>query len=111
MPGPEILEDEIGRKLREAELNGELRSAKGFGEPLATAEGWDQTPEELRMPFKILKDAGVIPPEIELLKQRAALKEQLLACLEPEEIESLRARLSALELSISMRLEALRGAR
>jgi hypothetical protein len=110
MPGPELLEDEIGRKLREAELSGELRSAKGFGEPLAAAEGWDQTPDALRMPFKILKDAGVVPPEIELMKQRASLRDQLAACTQPQEQALLKQKLSALDLSISLRLEALRGA-
>jgi hypothetical protein len=111
MPRPELLEDEISRKLREAELNGELRSAKGYGQPLKTEEGWDQTPDELRMPFKILKDAGVVPPEIELMKQRTSLRDQIAACVQPEEAELLKQRLSALELSISLRLESLRGAR
>ena len=111
MPGPQILEDEISRKLREAELSGELRSAKGYGRPLTTDEGWEQTPDELRMPFKILKNAGVIPPEIEMMKQRASLREKISACTVPGEAEQLKQKLSALELSISLRLETLRGAR
>ena len=111
MPGPELLEDEIGRKLREAELNGELRSAKGYGEPLIATEGWDETPDELRMPFKILKDAGVVPPEIEMLKQRTLLREQVASCQDPAKVVLLKQKLSALELSISLRLESLRSAR
>jgi hypothetical protein len=111
MPGPELLEDEISRKLREAELSGELQSAKGYGRPLITEEGWAQTPDELRMPFKILKDAGVVPPEIELMRQRADMREQLSACKEPAEAEQLKQKLSTLELSISLRLESLLGAR
>lgn len=111
MPRLELLEDEIGRKLKEAELSGELRLAKGFGEPLKTNEGWDQTPDELRMPFKILKDAGIVPPEVELMKQRASLRAKLSSCTELEEAEKLRQQLSTLEVSISMRLESLRGAR
>ena len=111
MPGPELLEDEISRKLREAELSGELRSAKGYGRPLTTDEGWNQTPDELRMAFKVLKDAGVVPPEIEMMKQRTSIRDQLAACANPEEAEPLRQKLCALELSISIRLEALRGAK
>lgn len=111
MPGPELLEDEIGRKLKEAEFNGELRSAKGFGEPLTTDEGWNATPDELRMPFKILKDAGVVPPEVELMKQRAGLRNKIAACTEPKESELLQQELSALELTISLRLESLRSPR
>ena len=111
MPGPEMLEDEIGRKLREAEAAGELRSAKGYGEPLGQHEGWEQTPDELRMPFKILKDAGVVPAEIEMLKQRTVLKEQISACANAAEAGQLQQELAALEVSISLRLEALRAAK
>jgi hypothetical protein len=111
MQGPELLEDEISRKLREAELNGELRSAKGYGQPLTTDEGWNQTPDELRMAFKILKDAGVVPPEIEMMKLRSSLRDQIAACTKPEEAELLKKKLSALDLSISLRLESLRGAK
>ena len=111
MPGPEILEDEIGRKLREAELNGELQSARDYGKPLSASVGWDETPDELRMPFKILKDAGVVPPEIEMLKRRASLKEEISACPDAEIAKRLNQELAALEVSISLRLETLRGAR
>jgi hypothetical protein len=110
MPGPELLEDEIGRKLREAELTGELRSAKGYGQPLTADEGWNQTPEELRMGFKILKDAGVAPPEIEMMRQRSSLKTQIAACTNPNEATLLNQELSALEISISLRLESFRSA-
>ena len=37
------------------------------------AEGWHETPTEFRLPFKILKNAGVAPPEIDLFHRRAAL--------------------------------------
>lgn len=109
MPGPELLEDEIGRKLREAEISGELRSAKGYGEPLVASEGWEQTPDELRMPFKILKDAGVVPPEVEMMRRRADLKARIEASDETAEKDRLKVELSALELSVSLRLDALRS--
>jgi hypothetical protein len=102
-------EDEIGRKLREAELSGELRAAKGYGEALQTDTGWEQTPEALRMPFKVLKDAGMVPAEVEMLKKRAALREELSTATEPDRIQNLNTQLSILEVSISLRLESLRG--
>jgi hypothetical protein len=111
MPPLQLLEDEIGRKLREAEESGELQSAKGYGSHLTEPTGWDETPDELRMPFKILKDAGVVPAEIEMLKQRSELREKLRASTSSREAESLRLRLATLEVSISLRLEALRGAK
>ena len=109
MNGPRLLEDEIGRKLAEAERSGELRTAKGYGEPLQADAAWEQTPDSLRMPFKILKDAGVVPYEIELLNKRAALRREIDACGDDATRCDLLKSLSTLEQSISLRLEALRG--
>jgi len=109
MNGSRLLEDEIGRKLAQAERTGELRSAKGYGEPLKEDVGWEQTPDALRMPFKILKNAGVVPYEVELMKQRAALRQELENCSDETRRSELLRSLSGLEQSISLRLEALRG--
>lgn len=98
----------IGRHLREALASGELASAKGFGKPLPEDVGWNATPEALRMPFKILKDAGFVPPEIELFHERAALARSLAECSSESVRAELRCKLSELEQKIALRLEALR---
>ena len=103
------LDEEIARHLQEALESGELQRAKGFGKPLPETEGWDDTPEELRMAFKILKDAGAAPPEIELFHERARLRTALEACTDDAERERIRGELSQLEQKISLRLEALRS--
>jgi hypothetical protein len=54
---PKLREDEIGRKLTEAERSGELKSAQGYGKPFEPDAGWDQTPEEFRMGFLIRNQA------------------------------------------------------
>ena len=101
-------DEEIARHLREALASGELASADGFGKPLPEDEGWAMTPEALRMPFKILKDAGVVPAEIELFRQRAALSASLRGCATEAERLEVRRKLSELEQTIALRLEALR---
>ena len=109
MPKLELLEDEIGRRLAEADLSGELRSAEGYGKPFQDDAGWNQTPAELRRPFKILKDAGVVPPEIELFHERASLRAAVdAAATDAEQRDALRRQLSELEQKIALRLEALR---
>ncbi len=101
-------DEEIARHLREALASGELAGTKGFGKPLAEDEGWEATPESLRMPFKILKNAGFVPGEVELFHERAALTAALDACdTEGRRIE-IRKALSELEQKIALRLEALR---
>ena len=102
------LDEEIARHLQEAQASGELASAKGYGKPLPEIAGWDDTPEALRMPFKILKDAGVPPPEIELFHERARLRGELDACTDDAAREDIRRRLSELEQKIALRLESLR---
>ena len=101
-------DEEIARHLREALASGELARAKGFGKPLAEDAGWEATPEALRMPFKILKDAGFVPPEIELFHERAALAASIRECHDETARLAMRRRLSELEQRIALRLEALR---
>ncbi len=109
MSKPQLLEDEIGRKLAEAESSGELKAAKGYGEPLQHDAGWEQTPDSLRMPFKILKDAGFVPHEVEMMRERAELRLQLATETDSTKVKAIQVRLAALEQSISLRLESLRN--
>ena len=85
-----------------------LPPREGFGKPFAEDAGWNATPEALRMPFKILKNAGFVPAEVELFHERAALAASLQACSDESERIELRRRLSDLEQKIALRLEALR---
>ena len=102
------LEERIARALQEALASGELQKAEGFGKPFAETPGWSDTPEALRMPFKILKDAGFAPPEVALFHERAHLRKEIEACADPVEKERLQAALVLLEQKIALRLEALR---
>lgn len=107
MPKLEILEDEIGRKLAVAERSGELRSAQSFGKPMVVDAGWEMTPDEFKMPFKILKNAGVTPPEVELFQERARLREALQSASDERDSKDLRSKLTELEQRLTLRLEAL----
>lgn len=102
------MDDEIGRKLREAEASGELAAARNYGRPLEEDEGWAATPEALRMPFKILKDAGYAPPELALFHERARLRAAVAAAADPAEQQRLQQALSELEQALALRLESLR---
>ena len=103
------LDEEIARHLRDAASAGELEQAPSYGKPLAADVGWDETPEALRMPFKILKDAGVAPPEIAMFHQRAELRAQIRAEPDGPQRDALERKLNELELAIALRLEALKS--
>ena len=71
------LDDHIARALAESLRNGELKSAPSFGKPLDLGDGYAATPQEWRMPFKVLKDAGMVPPEIGTMRELDALRTTL----------------------------------
>lgn len=105
------LDEQIAEHLEGARRSGELRSAESYGKPMADMAGWAETPAEFRMPFKILKNAGVLPPEIALFHQRTALRRELAECASEAGRIRLQARLSELEQVIALRLESLRVTR
>jgi hypothetical protein len=60
-----------------------LRSARDYGKPISFGDGYDETPAELRMAFKVLKDAGIAPPEVAMFRELAELRRRL-ATLPPQ---------------------------
>jgi hypothetical protein len=59
-----IVEERIRRALKE----GAFDDLPGFGQPLELADD-SHIPEDLRLAHKILKNAGCLPPEIEVKKE------------------------------------------
>jgi hypothetical protein len=53
------------RRIKEAMENGEFDNLEGMGKPI-NFEDETMIPEDLRMVYRILKNAGCIPPELEL---------------------------------------------
>ena len=104
-----LLEDHIGRSLAESEKTGELRAARSWGKPLDLGDGYEQTPVELRMGYKILKDAGVVPPEVELMREIEGLSQRLASMVESEAAQVLRQQIADKRLLLSLRLERLRA--
>lgn len=104
----QLQDDAIGQMLRESMASGELQRAPSYGRPLALADGYEQTPAELRLGMKILKDAGVVPPEVELMQHIAALQAQADAATVDAEARALRQRVADLRQALALRLEQLR---
>jgi hypothetical protein len=102
------LDEQIAQSLLESLRSGELQSAASWGKPLDLADGYAQTPDELRMAFKALKEAGFVPPEVETMKRIAALREVIAADPDAPEADAMRQRLSELQQQLALRLEKLR---
>jgi hypothetical protein len=68
----------VEERIRKAQRKGEFDNLEGSGEPLNLLN--DQTvAEELRLAYKILKNADCLPPEIELKKEIRQTEELLAA--------------------------------
>lgn len=104
-----LLEDHIGQSLRDSEASGELKSAPSYGKPLDFGDGYDETPDSLKMPMKALRDAGYAPPEVELIRQIAALQAQLDGLLESDPAaRAKQQQLSEMRQQLALSMERLR---
>ncbi len=104
--------DEVIRQwVQKVEQTGELRNTPGFGQPFNFNDGFLETPTELRMAYKILKDAGYVPAEIEMVQRLATLREQLDATPGEAEKRDLKIKIAELQQKVTMMLEAMRGRR
>jgi len=58
----------VEERIRKAQKKGEFKNLEGSGKPLDLLED-QMVAEELRLAYKILKNADCLPPEIELKKE------------------------------------------
>ena len=65
------------RKIEEAVSRGELADLPGAGQPLALDDD-PLMPEDLRLAYRILKNAGYVPPEVEALNEISRLERLVL---------------------------------
>lgn len=87
------------QRIQEAMRNGEFEDLPGHGKPLEL-EDLSGVPEDLRISFKIMKNAGILPEEIILRGECVTLEGLLAACRSSgdtgsSEMKSLRTKLTA----------------
>jgi len=70
----------VEERILDAQRKGEFDNLQGAGKPL-DLEDSGSVPEDLRIAYKILKNADYIPPELEL-KKEIRKTEELLAGME-----------------------------
>ena len=72
------------QRIREAMDRGLFDNSPYRGRRIALQED-ESIPPELRMAFKVLRDAGCLPPEVELRRDIGTLSELLDTIADPEE--------------------------
>lgn len=93
------------RRIQQAIAAGEFDNLQYKGQPIPD-DGLDMVPDELRMAYKILKNAGIVPEEIELRKSIVQLEDLLDACADEAERKNIKAKINEKQLRYSMIMEA-----
>lgn len=80
----EAFEKIAEERIKEAMERGEFDNLPGKGKPLVLEEE-SHLPPDLRMAYKILKNAGCLPPELELRKEIRTTKDMLAGMKDTQE--------------------------
>jgi hypothetical protein len=97
-------------RIQQAIQEGEFDDLPGKGRPIDLSE-YFKTPVADRMAYSILKNAGVVPPEVEWLKEVGTLEQRLEQCPAPTERSELNRELQARRVNLALVLERRRVAR
>lgn len=84
-------------KIQEAIRRGEMDHLPGTGKPLPP-DDLENVPDELRVGFRMLKNAGMIPEEMQLRKDMVTLADLLIICRDDTERSRLQHELTAKKL-------------
>jgi len=91
-------------RIREAIERGELRNLPGEGKPLEI-EDLSHVPEDLRAAYIMLRNAGVVPEEVQLAKETVTLEDLLRMCRSEEERAGIRKKLNEKRLRLRLLME------
>ena len=100
-----IFEKIAERKIEQAMSRGEFDNLSCKGKPLPP-DDMAMVPEDLRMAYKILKNAGVVPEEIELQKSIINLNDLLNACADEEERKNLKIKINEKQIRYNVIMES-----
>lgn len=95
-----LLDQWAERHILDAQQKGEFDNLPGRGEPLMLEDD-SHIPPELRAGYRLLKNAGCLPPELEYRKEAVALVD-LLHTIQPDHPQhhELQRRLALIELKL-----------
>ena len=84
-----LIEKIAEARIRDAMARGDFDNLAGRGQPLRL-EDLSKVPDDLRAGYILLKNAGVLPEEMQLRKEMVTLEALVDACADPEERTRLR---------------------
>jgi DnaJ homologue, subfamily C, member 28, conserved domain len=100
----------VEEKIREAMANGEFDNLPGKGKPL-DLDAYFAAPEDMRVAYSMLKNAGFVPEEMELLKEMDSLKAALAKSSDEDERKRIKKRIDEGTIRFNMLVERRKGKR
>ena len=94
------------KKMKEAIQKGMLHNLPGEGQPLDLEDPNPFVSADERMFFKLMKNLGLLPPEVLVLKEIESIKEQMETCEDPELRKKLKLLLQEFTLQHNLMMEA-----
>lgn len=91
----------VEERIAEARRKGEFDNLQGAGKPLEL-EDLSHIPEELRVGYKLLKNSGYVPEEVQLAKELIALQDLIAMCEQDDERRKLSKQLSEKRLRLRL---------
>ena len=90
--------------IKEAMERGDFDNLPGKGKPIDLTAYFD-TPEDVRAAYSLLKNAGMVPREVELLKEIAELRKMESALVEEKKREEIRKQIAQKQIEFSLMME------
>jgi hypothetical protein len=90
--------------IREAQERGDFDNLKGKGKPI-DLDAYFETPEDIRMAYSMLKSAGMVSAEVDLLGEIAALKERLATTYEEKDRSRIQKMIREKQLQFNIMME------
>lgn len=90
--------------IKDAQERGEFDNLPGKGKPIDLSE-YFETPEDVRMTQWVLKNAGMTPPEVQLLKEIAELRQALAALVDEKKKEEVQKQIQEKQMEFNLMLE------
>ena len=105
-----IFDKVVESLLQEAIARGDFDNLPNKGKRLDLTDYFN-TPEEFRLASSVLKNSGVKPPEVELLREIAELKNQLASCQDNDEQAKIQERIQLLQIEFNIAMERIQQRR
>ena len=95
--------------IKEAQARGEFDNLPGEGKPIDLT-AYFETPEEVRLAQSLLKNAGMISPEVQLLKEIAELRQVQEAVTDETKKQEIKKQIQQKQIELNLMLERQRKA-